>query len=499
MVTLVILDGFGYKKSAFGNAIKSQGTPFLDELKKNYPFTLIKASGEAVGLPNGVMGNSEVGHLTLGSGRVLLQDLLQINLDIENGNFYKNPALNKALIHAEKNNSNLHIMGLLSDGKVHSDISHLFAILDATKNYKIKNVYIHVITDGRDTGVADGAKFVDMLEDKILNTNASIATVIGRIYAMDREKRFDRIQKFYDLLFEGKGEAFGSAKEAVLSSYNKNIFDEFIEPCVIKDAKIQDNDSLIFYNYRADRAREITSAIIQENFDKFKTKKVKNLMFTAMTEYDETFKKVNTMYPPKIVEDNLSAVLSKYGKRQFHTSETTKYAHVTFFFNGGIDKPYANEERKLIDSVNVKDFSEYPKMRAPEIKDEVINAINSKKYDFILVNFSNPDMLGHTGNFEATKEAIKCVDELSYQVAQATLRAGGDCIITADHGNAEEMFDKKGNKITTHTTNSVPFILVSEKYKKAKLKKDKSLTCVAATILKLMDLEIPKTYDEPIF
>ena len=468
MVTLVILDGFGERKQAYGNAIKSQGTPYLDKLKKKYPHTLLKASGTAVGLPEGQMGNSEVGHLTIGAGRVILQDLQKINHDIETGKFYENTALIKALTHAEKNNSSLHLMGLFSNGGVHSELSHMYAILEMCKSYDIKNVYVHAILDGRDTGIKDGKKFLQEFEDnKEKGSNVKIATIIGRVYAMDREKRFD---------------------------------DEFMEPCVIdENGIVKDNDSIIFFNYRTDRAIEITTAFTKEAFKEFKTKKFNNLLFTTMTEYSADLKDLNIIYPPTIIEDNLASIISQNGLKQFHTSETTKYAHVTFFINGGIEKPYPNEDRKLVDSINVKDFSKFPKMRAVEICEAVIEAIHSMKYDYILVNFSNPDMIGHTGNFESTKEAIECVDKCAYTVALATLMVGGECIITADHGNAEEMFDKNGNKITTHTTNPVPCILVSEKNKKVKLKKSKSLTALAPTVLKLLNITPPETYDEPLF
>ena len=500
MVTLVILDGFGERREKYGNAIKSQGTPYLDKLKKQYSHTILQASGEAVGLPAGVMGNSEVGHLALGSGRLILQDLQHINHDIKTGELYKNTALIKAMKHAEKNKSNLHLCGLLSDGSVHSHINHLFAILDFAKTFKIKNVFVHAILDGRDTGVRDGIKYIKQLEEKIAGTNAKIATIIGRIYTMDREQRYDRLQKGYDLLCYGKGEKFDSATKALESSYANGIYDEFVEPAVIcENAQVSDGDSFIFYNYRADRAREISFALTDETFKQFKTKPLKNFLYTAMAEYDAKLSHLNTMYPPIVIKDNLAAVLSKNGKTQFHTSETTKYAHVTFFFNGGIEKPYKGEDRKLTDSINTKDFSAYPKMRAIEITESVLEAIASGKYDFVLVNYSNTDMIGHTGNFNSTKEAVECVDKQAYAVALATLMAGGECIITADHGNADIMFDKDGNKVTTHTTSPVPFILVSRKRPKVKLKKGKSITSVAPTILKLMDLEIPQTFDEPLF
>lgn len=500
MVTLVILDGFGENKHKFGNAIKSQGTPYLDKLKKQFPHTLINASGEYVGLPKGIMGNSEVGHLTLGSGRVILQDLKLIDNEIETGKFYENQALIKALRHAEKNKGTLHLMGLLSNGGVHSNIEHLFAILDLAKNYDIEKIYIHAILDGRDTGVRDGIKFIKKTEEKIQGSNAKIGTIIGRIYAMDREKRYDRIKVAYDMLYTGKGETFSNAESAINTSYENGVYDEYFEPVILdKNCILKDNDSFIFFNYRSDRARELAFAMTDEKFKEFETKRLKNFMYTAMTEYSDKLKSLNTIYPPTVIEDNLSAVLSKHKKTQFHIAETTKYAHVTFFFNGGIEKAYDGEERKLIESINVKDYSKYPKMRACEITTEVLDAIASTKYDFILVNYSNPDMIGHTGNFNSTKEAIECVDKQAYAVALATLMVGGDCIITADHGNAEEMIDKNGNKLTKHTTNPVPVILVSERYRKAKLKKNKSLTSITPTVLKLLEIKPPEAFDEPIF
>ena len=500
MVTLIIMDGFGERKEKFGNAIKSQGTPYLDKLKKAYPHTVLDASGTAVGLPEGVMGNSEVGHLTLGSGRVNLQDLQLINSEIENGKFFERKALIKAMKHAEKSGGNLHIMGLLSTGGIHSHINHIYALLDMAKNYKIKNIYLHPILDGRDTKIDDGRRFLSELQQKIEGTNAKIGTLIGRVYAMDREKRYDRLQKAYDMYCFSKAEINSSVENAVKKSYESGIYDEYFEPVIIdKNSKISDNDSLIFVNFRSDRAREITTAFTDENFKEFKTKRLKNFLFTAMTEYDAKLSHLNTVYPPTKIEDNLAAILSKNKKTQFHVSETTKYAHVTFFFNGGIEKMYRGEERKLIDSINTKDFSAYPKMRAVEITNEAMDAIASAKYDFVLINISNPDMIGHTGNFASAKEAVEITDKSVYAIALATLMAGGDCIITADHGNIELMMDKDGKKVTTHTTNKVPCILVSNKHKKAKLKKNKSIANIAATVLKLLDIEIPSNYEEPLF
>ncbi len=497
MVTLIILDGFGIRKDKFGNAIVAAGTPYLDKLKKRYSYTQLDASGEAVGLPQGIMGNSEAGHLTLGTGRVNLQDLSLIDSEIKNGKFFNNPALEKAMRHAEKYGT-LQIMGLLSDGRVHSDINHLFAILDYAKNFKIDNIYIHAFTDGRDTGICEAKSFINKTQEKIKGTNASIASIAGRVL-LDREQRWDRVKKLYELLVNGKGQNFKSAIEAIEYNYKNGITDEFIEPAIINPkATFKANDSVIFFNYRSDRAREITFALTDKNFDKFKVKPLKNLLFTPMEEYSDQLKGLNTLYPPRIVQDNLAAIISKNGLTQFHIAETTKYAHVTFFFNGGNETPYKGETRKLIESIDTPDFSYYPKMKALEITEHTLEAIASAKYDFIVVNYSNADMLGHTGNFQAAKEAIACIDKQAYAVALATLMAGGECVICADHGNAEDMIDKNGNKLTTHTTNKVPCILVSEK-RKVRLKKNCGISNIAPTILKLLGLKQPEEMSKPLF
>lgn len=500
MVTLIILDGFGISKEKFGNAITSAGTPNLDKLIRMYPNTTLKASGNAVGLPEGQMGNSEVGHLTLGGGRVILQDLMKIDNDIKTKAFFNNKNLLKALNHAKENNSALHIMGLLSDGGVHSHINHLFAIIDMAKQNGLKKVYIHAFLDGRDTLYNSGKGYIQQLEDKLKGTDYKIASLSGRIYAMDREQRYERLQKAYNVLIYGENYKDESALDAIEDSYKQGVYDEFVEPILlVKDTTIKDDDSVIFFNYRSDRARELTSALTDENFNHFKTKKFKNLLFSPMEEYSAEFKKLNVIYPPETIEDNLSAIISKNGLKQFHIAETTKYAHVTFFFNGGIEKPYEGEDRKLIESIDTQDFSYYPKMRAIEITEATLDAIASAKYDFVLVNYSNPDMIGHTGNFEATKQAIACVEKKAYALALATLMAGGDCIITADHGNAEYMIDKNGKKITSHTTNPVPVILVSERYKKVRLKRGCSIANIAPTVLKLLNLEIPSTMEKSLF
>lgn len=501
MVTLIVLDGFGIRKEKYGNAIKCAGTPNLDKLIKKYPHTQLDASGEAVGQPAGLMGGSEVGHLTMGTGRANAQPIVKINNEIKNGQFFENKALKKALNYAEKS-GRLHLMGLFSNIGVHAMLDHAFAILKAAKNKKIKDIYFHAFTDGRDCGINDAVKYLDVFYDFLQKNdikNVKIASLTGRAIAMDREKRWGRIEKTYKMLTSGKYYKNCTPIQALQQSYNAGITDEFLEPVLLeKDGKIKDGDSVIFYNFRSDRGREITDAFTGDNFKGFKRKKL-DILFTPMFEYDEKFKHLNTFYHQIRINDNLAHYISKAGLKQFHTSETTKYAHVTFYFNGQIEKPYKNEDRVLIDSIDVEDFSAYPKMRAIEITEQVLKAISSKKYAFILVNFSNPDMIGHTGNFRSAVEAIKCVDQQAAKVAMATLNCGGDCIITADHGNAELMFDKKGNKITSHTTNPVPCILISEKHKKAKLAKGKTIASISSTVLKLLNLPLPENMASPLF
>ena len=494
MVTLCILDGFGINKNELGNAIKAAGTPYLDKLAKEYPYAEIEASGEAVGLPEGQMGNSEVGHLTIGAGRIIEQDLLHIDNEIKRGDFAKNEALVKAFKYAEENGTNLHLIGLASDGGIHSKLAHMYAILDASKEYNINNIYIHPITDGRDTSVTSGVGFLTEIANKIEGTNAKIVDICGRVYAMDREKRWDRVERAYNLYVRSQGEKFDDYKTAIETSYSRDITDEFVEPMVLDtNGSIKNGDVVIFFNYRSDRARELSFALTDPNFNEFEVEKLDKILMTPMQEYAKELSHLNTIYPPKIVEDNIACLISEAGMKQYHIAETTKYAHVTFFFNGGFEKQYEGEERKLIDSYNDKNFSAHPKMRAPEITEDLLEVLDSKKYDFVLVNYSNPDMIGHTGDFEASKEAVSYCDECAYKIAMKTIENGGECIIIADHGNIEEMFDAEGTILTKHTTNPVPFILVSNKNKNVELKQNGSLANVAPTVLELLGIEKPDT------
>lgn len=495
MVTLIIMDGFGVRKEEFGNAIKSSGIPNLKKLMKKYPHTLLNASGEAVGLPAGQMGNSEVGHLTIGAGKVVFQDLMEINRDIESGEFGKREQIIKAMKFAEKS-GRLHLMGLLSDGGVHSHINHLFALLEESKKYNIKEIYIHAFLDGRDVPPDSAERYLDALNEK-LDNNMHIASISGRIYAMDREQRYDRLQRAYDVLTNGKA-VEKSYKQILADSYEKGIFDEFVEPVLLdQNGTIKDGDSVIFFNYRSDRARELTYAFTSP-FDKFKVVDYKNLLFSPMQEYSKDFHDLNVIYPPHVVENNLAKIISDKGLKQFHISETTKYAHVTFFINGQIEKAYPGEERKLIETINTQNYEYYPEMRANEITTEALDAIASQKYDYVLINLTNLDMVGHTGNFDATRRAGVCVDRCAYALALATLMAGGECIITADHGNGEEMFDRNGNKITSHTTNPVPFILVTNKKRKLAIKRGGGLANIAPTVLKLLDIDVPEDMEKPL-
>ncbi|MDD3397479.1 MAG: 2,3-bisphosphoglycerate-independent phosphoglycerate mutase [Clostridia bacterium] len=493
MVTLVILDGFGERKEMEGNAIKLAGTPFLDKLIKKFPHMLIQASGTAVGLSENQMGNSEVGHLTIGSGRILLQDLEKINSEIASGDFFKNKELVNAMKFAKLNGGAVHLIGLLSNGGVHSHINHLKALVDLAEKYKIEKVYIQAITDGRDTSIKSGLGFVNEIESFCENKKAKIASVCGRFYSMDREKRYELTMKAYDMLAFGKAEKFyQTASDALNESYGEKVFDEYIKPTIIgKPKTINDGDAVIFFNFRSDRAKQLAEALSEPSFKEFPLKKLEDIYIVSMSEYSEDLKNIKVAYAPEKVKNTLAEVISKNNKKQFHIAETTKYAHVTFFFNGGLEKPFPNEDRILIPTLEDTDYTKNPKMRAVEITEAVMNAIAEEKYDFILVNFSNADMLGHTANLEATKEAITCVDKCAYAVAMACLMANGNCIITADHGNAEMLIDEKGEPCTTHTTNPVPFILVTPNEKKYKLVKTGGLANIASTVLELMNLPKP--------
>lgn len=495
-VVLTIMDGFGYTENTEGNAIYMAGTPNIDLLSEKYPHTLIEASGLDVGLPTGQMGNSEVGHTNIGAGRVVYQDLTRITKSIIDGDFFENHVLKSAMKNAE--DKNLHIMGLVSDGGVHSHIEHLKALIDMAKANNLKNVFVHVFTDGRDTDPQSALEFIKDLEKHMSSIGVGkIATISGRYYAMDRDKRWERVQEAYNAIVLAKGNMCESAQECVVNSYESDVNDEFIIPTVITEngtplTKLEENDSVIFFNFRPDRAREITRAITDKNFDGFDRKYIVT-EFVCMTTYDATMEDVLVAFGPEDIKNTLGEYLSKCGKTQLRAAETEKYAHVTFFFNGGKEEPYNGEDRLLIPSPKVATYDLQPEMSAYELLDKLLTALDEDKYDFIAVNFANPDMVGHTGNIEATEKAIKTVDECVGKLFEKVLSKGGCGIITADHGNAELMIDIDTKRpITSHSTNPVPFIVVGEEFKGRELLTDGRLSDIAPTILDMMKLEQPK-------
>ena len=493
---LMILDGFGDNKNKDGNAIKLANTPNIDKLMKKYSNTDIFTSGLHVGLPEGQMGNSEVGHTNIGAGRIVYQELTRITKSIEEGDFFSIPEFIAAIENCKKNNSKLHILGLVSDGGVHSHNRHLYGLLEMAKRRDFEDVYVHCFLDGRDTPPASAENYIQELEEKMKEKGVGkIASLSGRFYAMDRDKRWNREQKAYDAMVFGKGETAGTAINAIESSYQKEVFDEFVEPTVIMNgdkpvATIEDGDSVIFFNFRPDRARQITRALVDPEFNEFETKKM-NLYFVCFTSYDETMPNVHIAFKKEPVKNTLGEVISKNGGKQLRIAETEKYAHVTFFFNGGEEKQYEGEDRILVPSPKVETYDMKPEMSAYEVTEKVIEAINSKKYNCIILNYANPDMVGHTGNLPAAIKAIETIDECVGKVVEAINAQKANLLITADHGNAEQMIDyKTGEPHTAHTTNLVPLVLVSEK-ETVKLKEGK-LADLAPTILDLMGIEKPE-------
>ena len=490
-VLLCILDGWGISNDTKYNAVYSANTPNYDNFMKNMSHTTIHADGLNVGLPEGQMGNSEVGHLNIGAGRIVYQELTRINKAIAEGDFFKNEEFLNAINHVKKNNSSLHIYGLVSSGGVHSAMNHLEALIKMAADNGLKNVYVHAFLDGRDTPPESAETFLAEIEETLKKYNLpKIASIIGRYWAMDRDKRWERIEKAYNCLVLGEGNKADSSKEAILNSYKNGKTDEFVEPVNIGGKRISDNDAVIFFNYRPDRAREITRAIAFKDFDGFNRKKVlNNLYYVCMTQYDETFGLPVAFKPQKLV-NILGEVLDANNIKQFRTAETEKYAHITFFFNGGVEEPNKLETRKLVASPKVATYDLKPEMSAYEVCDNVLEALDNKDYGFILVNFANPDMVGHTGVMEAAVKACSAVDECVGKIAKKALKNGVKMIITADHGNAEWMFNEQTNAPqTAHTTNIVPFIIVdSEKYN---LKETGALCDIAPTILDLMGIKQP--------
>ncbi len=491
---LMILDGFGKNPKTEGNAVIGAKKPNIDNLMKTCPTAEVYASGQAVGLPDGQMGNSEVGHTNIGAGRIVYQELTRITKSIEDGDFFSVPEFVEAIENCKKNNSKLHIMGLLSDGGVHSHQRHLYALLELAKRKGLDDVFVHAFMDGRDTLPASGEGYIQKLEEKMKEKGVGkIATLSGRFYAMDRDKRWAREQKAYDAMVFGKGEKANSAIQAIESSYQKEVFDEFVVPTVICNgdkpvATIEDGDSVIFFNFRPDRARQLARILVDPEFNEFETKKM-NLDFVTMTEYDATLPNVKVAFKNEKLKNTFGEYVSKLGKAQLRIAETEKYAHVTFFFNGGREEPYAGEDRILVPSPKVETYDMKPEMSANEVTENVIKAINEEKYDAIILNFANPDMVGHTGNIDAAEKAVETVDNCVGQIIEALKAHNGVALITADHGNCEQMIDyKTGEPFTSHTTNPVPLIL----YGMDDVKLENGKLCdLAPTLLDLMGVDKP--------
>ena len=490
--TLIIMDGFGIAPPADDNAVTLANTPVLDGLLRDYAHTTLSASGLDVGLPAGQMGNSEVGHTNIGGGRVVFQDLPRISRAIEDGSFFKNEAYNKAMDNCLQNGSSLHLYGLLSDGGVHSHIDHLYALLQMAKDKGLHRVYIHCFLDGRDVSPTSGKGFVQALADNCAALGVGkIATVMGRYYAMDRDKRWERVQMAYDAMVYGEGNHNADPVDAVARSYANNVTDEFVEPVVCdSEGTISDNDSVIFFNYRPDRAREITRAIVDPDFDGFQREYFPTT-YVCNTEYDASMPNVLVAWPRIAVKNGLGEYLSSMGMTQLRIAETEKYAHVTFFFNGGVEKQYPGEDRVLVASPKVATYDLQPEMSAVEVCDKCVERIESGAYDVIILNFANCDMVGHTGVLEAAIKAVETVDTCVGRVVEATLKMGGIAMVTADHGNAEDMKQPDGSPMTAHTTNLVPFILCGAG---TELRPGR-LADIAPTILDVMGLACPPEMD----
>ena len=501
---LIILDGFGENQRTEGNAIKLQGTPYIDSLKQKYPYTTLGASGEDVGIIEGQMGDSEVGHMNIGAGRVVTQNLLRINNAIKDKSFFTNPSIVEMFKYLQSSNKDLHLIGLLSDGGVHSHYKHLFAYMQMAKEYGIKNVYIHPITDGRDTGVRTGVGYIKLLTEEIERQGiGKVASLSGRLYAMDREQNYDRTWLYYDAIVNGNGIYKNSVQEAIQDSYDNDITDEFVKPYVILDNgkahTIQDGDGIIVFNYRKDRPRQILNAFLKSDFDKFETKKFDNLKILTTTSFDKTFDCL-VAFEDNTLDECLSEIVSRQGYRQVKVAETTKYAHVTYYLNGTVEPPFDGEDRKLFDSDKVKNFAEKPLMQAGKIADYVCDMAKSGEYKLIVANIANGDMIGHTGDMQAAKITVEEIDNRVKQIVTCLNSLGGTVIVTADHGNVDEMINDKGEVSTNHSLNRVPFILVNDSLIGTTLKENGKLCDIAPTILKLLGITKPaKMTGEELF
>ena len=489
-VALIIMDGWGHGKTPEASAVSMAKTPYIDHLYTTYPNSELLTHGELVGLPKGQMGNSEVGHMNLGAGRVVYQDLLKINRSIDDGSFYRNKTFLNAFSYAKKENVNVHLMGLVSDGGVHSSLKHLFALCKMCEEHNINKSFIHCFLDGRDTGPKSGVDYIKELNTVISNSNIKIGSIIGRYYAMDRDKRWERIKLAYDLLVNASGNLFDDTLSSIECSYENNITDEFIKPISLNSsAKIQDKDVVICFNFRTDRCREITEVLTQEDNYKYGMK-TKELYYVTMTEYDKTFNNIKVAFTKDDLTNTLGEVIQNVNKKQLRASETEKYPHVTFFFSGGKETLFKGERRVLIDSPKVNTYDLKPEMSAYQLKDAVIDDISVNENDFICLNFANADMVGHTGVFDAAVKACETVDQCVKEVVEHALKKDYTIVLTADHGNSDFMINDDGSPNTAHTTNPVPWFLIDKEFK-PKLKKGK-LADIAPTILKLMDISIPE-------
>lgn len=501
---IIIMDGYGLAPSGAGNAITIDGSKNVNELIKNYPSATLGASGLSVGLPQGQMGNSEVGHLNMGAGRIVYQDLTKITKAIEDGDFFENPALLKAVENAKQNGKKLHLYGLLSNGGVHSHLTHVFALLKLAKKAGLEEVFVHCFMDGRDVSPTSGAGFIRDLQAEMKEVGiGKVASVCGRYYAMDRDNNWDRVEKAYDMLTLGEGEKTDDPAATVEKSYENGVTDEFLKPIkVYENGKpvglLEEGDSVICFNFRPDRAREITRAVSQKVFTVPKgnafNRKTGWLhpVYVCFTVYDAAFDDVDIAFPKTVLNNTLGEYLAKLGKKQLRIAETEKYAHVTFFFNGGVESPNEGEVRDLIPSPKVATYDLQPEMSAFEVTDKVLEELESGEFDVMILNFANCDMVGHTGVIPAAVKAVHTVDECVKRVTDKILEMGGAAILTADHGNADKLLSEDGSPFTAHTTNPVPVVLVSEKYKKASLRKDGILADLAPTLLTVMGVPVPK-------
>ncbi len=506
---IIIMDGYGHAEKSKGNAIEFANSENVKKLMQEYPSTFIGASGMDVGLPDGQMGNSEVGHLNIGAGRIIYQDLTKITKEIRDGEFFANPALITAMDNAIKSDKDLHLFGLVSDGGVHSHTTHLYALLKMAKQRGVKNTFVHCFLDGRDTAPTSGVRFVAELQEEINKLGyGKIASISGRYYAMDRDNNWDRTLKAYDALTLGVGEIATDAVNAIKDSYKNGLTDEFMLPTVINEngkavGLIKNGDSVVFFNFRPDRARQISRAFSQKEFTPYFDEKLgKNMYFERKTGflqptfvgfavYDSSFKDVLVAFPPEEITNTLPQYLEKLGLTQLHIAETEKYAHVTFFFNAKLEQPVKGETRIVIPSPKVATYDIKPEMSAYEVKDKVLEELSTNKYDVMVLNFANCDMVGHTGVFDAAVKAVKAVDDCVKQVVDKILELGGTAILTADHGNADKMLDENGQVFTAHTTNEVPLVVIGEKFKGKRLANGGKLCDIAPTLLDMMEIEIP--------